>query len=123
MRRTASRKTSRPFITMLLCRPFSAASRLNGTRVPPASRLRMSAWLPSVPAAAARIFIESALELTTAAPAASPKSTQVLRSSQFISRVSSSTPTTRMRLELPRQRERATSSASKKPAQPLPARS
>ena len=82
----------------------------------------MSIWLPSVPQATASSSALGESAETTAAAAASPNSTQVLRSLQSMILVSTSTPMTRMRLPPSRTREAARSSAWMKPAQPLPPR-
>ena len=87
MRVTASRKTSRPFITTFFV--IAALSAFEGEWRPgaAASSPRISACVPSVPAVKPRISAAPSPPPMTAAPAASPKRTQVARSFQSINLV------------------------------------
>ena len=80
----------------------------------------MSALLPSVPPALARISPPLSVRPTTAAPAASPNRTQTLRSCQSYRRVRSSAPITRTLRSRSFARARATSRPSRNPRTTAP---
>lgn len=89
---TACLKTSRPCMARDASF-WSALSMVVGQAEPPPGMLRMEACEPSVPTLVARMRPEPSVPLVrTAAPAPSPKRTQVLRSDQLVNAESFSAP-------------------------------
>ena len=97
---TANLYTSLPSICTYV-RPFSRASSVGNIAVPLAGMLRYLPPFPSAPISMPRIPYPSGTGPKTAAPAPSPKRTQVLRSLKFNTRLRISAPITRTRLYIP----------------------